>query len=1029
MSWNWDKINKVSIDNLSSHVFTDTIFIDRYTNEVVFMSLIGYNSTINLINKSLSNCKEKINVYVKYSFNKHTAPNKYDTFIRKKDSDFTHLIACVKDKYNFNESVGENFLCYIVCSSNDREELKEKVYQKIDEYSSIPLIREWMDYVLDYLLDNCYLIELDKYSVENDIVAYKLELSRHTMAYIISHGLEIEKISIEGKNEYSYLLEDCNDLNSYLNTFGESLAKKIQNKFRAKFIPSEDEYDKITNIVDDYIHFNANKELFETQKATIQSIVNNWKSSKNTLVVGQMGTGKTIMASSSTFIHHNNIAKGLNCLIMCPSHLVENWKNEVEEIVPNSKCYIIHNITELFKIKNKLKDKARTENMYVIISKETAKNEFKKRPAAIWKESHAVKKPNGKYEKGKGVFICPECGQVLKKTIKIKYPDPFNVNKTIVEQIEVPLDEADFIKELSYNIHCSNKVTKRNPITKELELTTCNAKLWQPLSPCLDSQQWCKLGKHGWVLKDKISNVINILENNEKRYGYENDLLKFLNELVLDENMDEILDRYNCNNFSHKYSLSKYIKDHMKGVFDYLIADEVHQLASGDTEQGIAFHHLVKSCKRTIGLTGTIVNGYVDSIYYILYRLYPSLMKSQGFNYEDKALFTRLYGVTASKSVYKLNSKTGRTKEGVSKPVKVPGISPLVFTKFLLNNTVFVSLEDMKEGLPSYKEIPYPVEMDADLYDKYRNICDQTKELMNTDMSNKAAIVSSLAKLMMTYPDAPHCEYSIFNRRTGNTVYEAPRLEETYRNKERALLDIVEEKLANNEKVLVYYNDTNITNLGNHLVEMFNENNIKSCELKAGNSEKRMNEIEKLLDEGIEVLICNPELVQTGLNLLDFTTIIFYQIGYKLAVTRQASKRSYRLNQTKPVTVYFMYYEGTAQEVALYLMANKIVASESIEGKFSNENGINSLGTSQNILIEIANNVCNNIKNTVDASLFKSHEYTKKAANNERLHNEIPSCLELNLDDKGRIQIDSIFLDEVKNNKIDTKFLKTVINN
>ena len=90
------------------------------------------------------------------------------------------------------------------------------------------------------------------------------------------------------------------------------------------------------------------------------------------------------MASSSTFIHHNNIAKGLNCLIMCPSHLVENWKNEVEEIVPNSKCYIIHNITELFKIKNKLKDKARTENMYVIISKETAKNEFKKRPAAIW---------------------------------------------------------------------------------------------------------------------------------------------------------------------------------------------------------------------------------------------------------------------------------------------------------------------------------------------------------------------------------------------------------------------------------------------------------------------------------------------------------------------------------------------------------------------------------------------------------------------------------------------------------------------
>ena len=58
-------------------------------------------------------------------------------------------------------------------------------------------------------------------------------------------------------------------------------------------------------------------------------------------------------------------------------------------------------------------------------------------------------------------------------------------------------------------------------------------------------------------------------------------------------------------------------------------------------------------------------------------------------------------------------------------------------------------------------------------------------------------------------------------------------------------------------------------------------------------------------------MICHPKLVETGLDLLDFPTIIFYESGYSLHTLRQASRRSWRIGQRRPVRVKFRCYEGT----------------------------------------------------------------------------------------------------------------------
>jgi SNF2 family DNA or RNA helicase len=60
---------------------------------------------------------------------------------------------------------------------------------------------------------------------------------------------------------------------------------------------------------------------------------------------------------------------------------------------------------------------------------------------------------------------------------------------------------------------------------------------------------------------------------------------------------------------------------HLRGFFDYGIADEVHELKGAETAQGNALGTLASACERTIILTGTLLGGYADELFAILFRL------------------------------------------------------------------------------------------------------------------------------------------------------------------------------------------------------------------------------------------------------------------------------------------------------------------------------------------------------------------------------------------------------------------------
>lgn len=76
-----------------------------------------------------------------------------------------------------------------------------------------------------------------------------------------------------------------------------------------------------------------------------------------------------------------------------------------------------------------------------------------------------------------------------------------------------------------------------------------------------------------------------------------------------------------------RLSVAEYIKSVPKGWIDLLFLDELHELKGGDTGQGNAFGAIASMSKKCVGLTGTLLNGCASSLFYILYRMNPKLMK------------------------------------------------------------------------------------------------------------------------------------------------------------------------------------------------------------------------------------------------------------------------------------------------------------------------------------------------------------------------------------------------------------------
>jgi hypothetical protein len=192
----------------------------------------------------------------------------------------------------------------------------------------------------------------------------------------------------------------------------------------------------------------------------------------------------------------------------------------------------------------------------------------------------------------------------------------------------------------------------------------------------------------------------------------------------------------------------EYIGRSMKGWFDLAIADELHQLAQ-DTAQGHGLGVLACAGRKLVGVTGTPMGGYADDLFNIFYRMDAHRIAAEGFAYggEGRREFQEQFGVleTVEKISEADNACTRASKRSVQ-VLKKPGASPLLFGKFLMSSTAFVSLEDIADNLPHYAESILSCEMDEGLASAYQRLERDLREAMQANRGNKSIMSTLLSK-------------------------------------------------------------------------------------------------------------------------------------------------------------------------------------------------------------------------------------------------------------------------------------------
>jgi SNF2 family DNA or RNA helicase len=290
------------------------------------------------------------------------------------------------------------------------------------------------------------------------------------------------------------------------------------------------------------------------------------------------------------------------------------------------------------------------------------------------------------------------------------------------------------------------------------------------------------------------------------------------------------------------------------------------------------------------------------------------------------------------------DGKTVKSKKRTIVKAK-PGVSPLLMGKMLLSNSVFLRLSDMSENLPEYEEEVIELKMNQQQSDAYETFESEMKDALRAALAvGDHSLLGSYLNALLSYADRIYQGVTVNHPRTGELVALGPPVQGDM-PKEIELLRIIDDEVSKGRKVLVYIQNSNTTDISPRLVKMIEGNRYRVKVLRSGNTEGREDKINRWVKNGLDVMICNPKLVETGLDLLSFPSIVFYQCGYSIYTLRQASRRSWRITQKNPVKVYYLTYSDTMQTRAMKLIASKLETSLALEGELTDK-GLSALSES-----------------------------------------------------------------------------------
>ena len=405
-----------------------------------------------------------------------------------------------------------------------------------------------------------------------------------------------------------------------------------------------------------------------------------------------------------------------------------------------------------------------------------------------------------------------------------------------------------------------------------------------------------------------------------------------------------------------RYPLADYVKQRLPGWFDLLIADEVHEYKGRGSAQGIAAGILADACGSSLALTGTLAGGYASTLFHLLYRFSPALRAE--FGHGEEARWIARYGfvehtVRRPADEALEDGRHSRRRRYRTVIRERPGLAPAALFH-LIGHTVFLRLADVAAELPPYEEqvrlvdlAETPDETGYSQRSAYQAVFTTLrKALADALAQGSKRLLGAYLQTLLAYPDGCTRGETVFDPQTARSLVQVPPLaEDRVYPKERALLDLVVAERQAGRRVLVYVTHTGTRDITGRLHALLTRHGSRVAVLKADavKPDRREAWVAERVQAGLDVLVCHPRLVQTGLDLLDFPTVCWYETDYSVYTLRQASRRSWRIGQTRPVRVVYLAYRQTLQADALTLVAKKLQSSLAVEGELP-EDGLAAYG-------------------------------------------------------------------------------------
>ncbi|TMB15867.1 MAG: hypothetical protein E6J59_19715, partial [Deltaproteobacteria bacterium] len=156
-------------------------------------------------------------------------------------------------------------------------------------------------------------------------------------------------------------LEEIQTIGDYLGAFGRRLAERVAHTYPPLYDPrTEHPHPRIAELL---------RRPFPAQADCITGLARAFEHRPGLALVGEMGSGKTLMAAALLHILHED---RFRALVMAPGHLVRKWARELELTVPRITVRTLSNYIDCVRLKASGARKPTGREIY-IISRDRAK--------------------------------------------------------------------------------------------------------------------------------------------------------------------------------------------------------------------------------------------------------------------------------------------------------------------------------------------------------------------------------------------------------------------------------------------------------------------------------------------------------------------------------------------------------------------------------------------------------------------------------------------------------------------------------